>query len=130
MIDKSKYIDEAMNLYLRELPEDCETAKAIQRGAAPTEISQTAEKEGLHYISAGIFMTEEDQFAVSGEPDMAAVVSARVQEIRKHLPNTCETAAAIDRNAPFSEISQIAQRDGLQEIASLVFEAEQEGLED
>ena len=66
MIDTGKYIDEAMNLYLKELPEDSETAKAIRRGAALTEISQAAENEGLHYISASIFMAEEERFAQPG----------------------------------------------------------------
>jgi hypothetical protein len=130
MVDTEKYVDEALKLYLRELPEDSETAKAIRRGAARSEISQTAEKEGLHYISAGIFIAEEERFAKLVDPGISDVVAARVQEIRKHLPNSCETAAAIDRSAPWSEVSQIAQRDGLHEIASLVFEAEQEGMED
>ena len=96
MIDTGKYIDEAMNLYLKELPEDSETAKAIRRGAALSEISQTAEKEGLHYISAGIFIAEEERFAKIVDPGISDVVAARVQEIRKHLPNSCDTAAAID----------------------------------
>ena len=130
MVDTGKYVDEAMKLYLRELPEDSETAKAIRRGAALAEVSQTAEKEGLHYISAGIFTAEEVRFAKTDDSDISDVITARAQEIRKHLPDSCETAAAIDRSAPWSEISQSAERDGLHEIASLIFEAEQEGLED
>ena len=130
MVDASRYIDQMLQLYLKELPENSETAKAIKEGAALTNISQIAEKEGLHYISAGAFMAEEERFANTDEPDISDAVAARVEEIRKHLPDGCETAAAIDRGASWSEISQSAERDGLHELASLVFEAEQEGLED
>lgn len=130
MVDVDKYIDEVLKLYLRELPEGSETAKAIREGAALSEVSQKAEKEGLHYISAAVFMAEEERFEGIDEPAISNVVASRVQEIRKHLPDGCETAAAIDRNATWSEISQSAERDGLHEISSLVFEAEQEGLED
>jgi hypothetical protein len=130
MVDVDKYIDEALKLYLRELPESSETAKAIREGAPLSEISQKAEKEGLHYISAAAFMTEEERFEQTGESDMSEIVATRIQEIRKHLPDGCETAAAIDRDSSWSEISQCAERDGLHEISSLVFDAEQEGLED
>jgi hypothetical protein len=129
MVKVDKYIDEALKFYLKELPESSETAKAIREGAALSEISQKAEKEGLHFISAAVFMAEEQRFENTDDPGISDVVAARVQEIRKHLPDGCETAAAIDRNASWSEISQSAERDGLHEISSLVFEAEQEGLE-
>jgi hypothetical protein len=130
MVDSDKYTDELLKLYLKELPENSETAKAIREGAASTEIAQKAEKEGLHYIAGGLFMIEEERFANISDPDISDVVAARVEEIRKHIPDGCETAAAIDRGASWSEISQSARRDGLHEIASLVFEAEQQGLED
>ena len=130
MTGTRKYVEELLNLYVKELPESSKTAQAIRRGAAMSDVSQTAEAEGLHYISAGVFMAEEEQFAEIAAPDIADAVEARVQEMRKHLPNGCETAVAIDRSAPWSEVSQIAQRDGLHEIASLIFEAEQVGLED
>jgi hypothetical protein len=75
-------------------------------------------------------MAEEDRFANIAEPDISDIVRGRLEEIRRHLPHACQTAAAIDRNAPWAEIAETAQRDGLHEIASLIFEAEQEGLED
>ncbi len=112
------------------MPENSETAKAIREEAALSEISQKAEKEGLHYISSAAFMAEEERFENIDEPEISNVVEARVKEIRQHLPDGCETAAAIDRSASWSEVSQCAERDGLHEISSLVFEAEQEGLED
>ena len=130
MVDVNKYMDQVLKLYLSELPESSETAKAIREGVALSEISQKAENEGLHYISAAVFMAEEERFANIDDPEISDVVAARIQEIRKHLPDGCATSIAIDRSASWSEISQSAERDGLHEISSLVFEAEQEGLED
>ncbi|MGC1952673.1 MAG: hypothetical protein WA970_08905 [Gammaproteobacteria bacterium] len=134
MVDVSKHTDELLDLYSKELPESSKTAAAIKRGASWTDISQTAEKEGLHYISNAIFVAEEERFAgeptAASEPAIDTVAAERVRDFRKHLPDSCETAAAIDRNAPWSEIAQCAQRDGLHEIASFIFEAEQQGLED
>ena len=130
MVDGGKYIDELLGLYVRELPETSKTANAIRRGAALTDISQAAEQEGLHYISSGIFMAEQQSIAKMDEPGISEIVAARIQEIRMHLPDSCETAAAIDRKSPWSQISQSAQRDGLHEVAGLILEAEQEGLED
>ena len=134
MVDISKHTDELLDLYSKELPESSETAAAIKRGAPWTDISQAAEKEGLHYISKAIFLAEEERLASEGtsttEPTIASVAEDRIRAFRKHLPDSCETAAAIDRNAPWSEIAQCSQRDGLHEIASFIFEAEQQGLED
>lgn len=133
-METDRYMNELMELYSKQIPEESETAAAIKRGAPWTDISQTAEKEGLHYISKAIFVAEEERLASARtsakEPDISMVARDHIREFRKHLPDSCETAAAIDRNAPWSEISQCAERDGLHEIASFIFEAEQQGLED
>jgi hypothetical protein len=134
MVDVSRYTDELLKLYSNELPETSETAAAIKRNAPWTEISQAAEQEGLHHLSKAIFVAEEDRLAgdriPATEPAIATVAEEHIRDFRKHLPESCETAAAIDRKAPWSEIAQCAQRDGLQEIASFIFEAEQQGLEE
>jgi hypothetical protein len=129
-MDTGKYIDQLLELYSKELPQTSETAKAISRGAALSEISQTAEKEGLHYISTAAFLAEEQRLEEAQDADISDVIGARMGEVRKHLPDSCDTAAAIDRKAPWSEISQCAERDGLHEVAALILEAEQEGMND
>ena len=129
-MDTGKYIDQLLELYSKELPQTSETAKAISRGAALSEISQTAEKEGLHYISTAAFLTEEQRLEEAQDADISDVIGSRMEEVRKHLPDSCDTAAAIDRKAPWSEISQCAERDGLHEVAALILEAEQEGMND
>jgi hypothetical protein len=134
MVDVKKQLDELLDLYAKELPESSKTAAAIKQGAPHTDISQIAEEEGLHYISKAIFSAEEveleSQETASGAEDISNMARARIQEFRKHLPDGCETAAAMDRNASWSEIAQSAERDGLHEISSFIFEAEQQGLED
>ncbi len=129
-MDTQKYLDQLLKLYSKELPQTSETGKAISRGAALTEISQTAEKEGLHFISTAVFMVEEERLAEVPDADISEQIAARLEEVRKHLPESCDTAAAIDRKAPWSEISQSAERDGLHEVVGLILEAEQEGMED
>ena len=129
-MDTGKYIDQLLKLYSKELPQTSETAKAISRGASLTEISQTAEKEGLHFISTAVFMAEEERLAETHDLDISDLIAARIEEVRKHLPDSCDTAAAIDRKTPWSEISQCAERDGLHEVVGLILEAEQEGMKD
>jgi hypothetical protein len=97
MAGDDKYLIQALQLHLREFPLRGETAQAIREGAALCEIAQSAEKEGLHYISTAVFMAEEDRLANLDEPKVSSTIGAQVQEIRKHLPDGCETAAAIDR---------------------------------
>jgi hypothetical protein len=42
VIDTSKYLDEALQLYSRELPASSETAKAIRQDADLAQVSQMA----------------------------------------------------------------------------------------
>ncbi len=97
MVDNDVYLIQALQHHLRELLLRGETAEAIREGAALNEIAQLAEREGLHYISAAIFMAEEDRLANIDEPKVSSAMATQVQEIRKHLPDGCKTAAAIDR---------------------------------
>lgn len=130
MGDTVQHVDELLNLYAKELPAHSETAKAIARRGDVAGIAHTAESEGLHYIATGIFMCEEEEFWENKDPDIEDVVAVQIAQLRKRLPDTCATAVAIDRGAPWSEVAQQAQRDGLQQIAGLILEAEQAGLDD
>lgn len=49
---------------------------------------------------------------------------------RQELPASSQTAQAIDRGAPLAEISECAQEEGLHQLASILFEAQQEELKD
>lgn len=51
-----------------------------------------------------------------------------LRSFREDLPDGSKTAAAIDRGASWEEISELAEEEGLHQIASVLFEAEQEQL--
>lgn len=51
-----------------------------------------------------------------------------IKSARAGLPDTSKTAAAIDRDASLAEISECAEDEGLHELASALFEAEQEAV--
>jgi len=80
------------------------------------------------------FFNEEREWVEGDEPskgtDINQITAERIQELRKELPDTSETAKAIDAGAPWMEISQLADQENFHQIASLLFEAEQQGLED
>ena len=79
------------------------------------------------------FVDEEEDWVEGENPaerDIVSVATDQIRELRKGLPDTSRTAAAIDGNAPWMEISQCAEEEGFHQIANLLFEAEQQGLED
>ncbi|NMG73270.1 hypothetical protein [Aromatoleum diolicum] len=112
------------------LPDGSTTAAAIDRGAAPEEISACATEEGLHALAGALFEACEENLDAGGEPapqrTVIDAVAARLQEFRQQLPATSETARMIDRGASLEEISEAAQQEGLSSLASLLFEAERE----
>nr|VFK67431.1 MAG: hypothetical protein BECKUNK1418G_GA0071005_11425 [Candidatus Kentron sp. UNK]VFK72790.1 MAG: hypothetical protein BECKUNK1418H_GA0071006_11395 [Candidatus Kentron sp. UNK] len=64
------------------------------------------------------------------DTDVIDSTMERIQEIRKELPDTSRTAKAIDEGAPWMEVSQLAEEEDLHQISNLLFEAEQQGLDD
>ncbi|HSO10404.1 MAG TPA: hypothetical protein VLR45_10480 [Desulfoprunum sp.] len=60
------------------------------------------------------------------EMNLIGRVMGVVQEFRRDLPPSCETAKLIDGGAPIEEISASAQKEGLTSLATMLFEAEQE----
>lgn len=53
-----------------------------------------------------------------------------LQSFREDLPDHSQTATAIDQGARLAEISNHAQAEGLHEIATVLFEALQEALQE
>lgn len=112
------------------LPDGSKTAAAIDRGAGPEEISACATEEGLHALAGALFEACEEQLDTAAEPpsqgSVIDVVAARLREFRQQLPADSATARMIDRGASLEEISEAAQQEGLDSLASLLFEAERE----
>ncbi len=127
---RMKNIDEILRSFRVDLPANSKTAKAIDEGAALTEISECAEEEGIHELASILFEAQQEELreAPRIRDDLITLATEFIQNARKSLPNTCKTAQAIDSGASWEEISECAEEDGLHELASVLFEAEQEQL--
>jgi hypothetical protein len=127
---ENRAIQEILQSFRGNLPNESKTARAIDRGASLEEISVCAEEEGIHQLVSALFEIEQEALQGTPDPDIvaenAAVLTARLQEFRQQLPGTSKTAQAIDRAASLDEISACAEEEGLHEFASMLFEAEQE----
>jgi len=125
-----KNIAQMLQSFRDDLPRSSKTAAAIDRGASLEEISELAEEEGLHKLASVLFEAEQEALreGPGAVEDPAEATDSYLHEIRKELPAGSKTAAAIDRDASWEEISEIAEEEGLHQIASVLFEAEQERL--
>lgn len=125
-----KNIDQMLQSCRDDLPHHSKTAAAIDRGASLEEISELAEEEGLHKLASVLFEAEQEALreGSGAVEDPAEATNLFLHDIRKELPDGSRTAAAIDRGASWEEISEIAEEEGLHQLASVLFEAEQEQL--
>jgi len=123
-------IRQILQSFRATLPDGSRTAAAIDRGAAPEEISACASEEGLHALAAAMFGACEEGLEAAAEPppqgSVIDTLAARLHEFRQQLPADSETARMIDRGASLEEISEAAHEEGLSSLASLLFEAERE----
>jgi hypothetical protein len=125
-----KNIDQILRAFRDDLPSKSQTAAAIDRGASLEEISELAEDEGLYNLASVLFEAEQEALreGAAAVEDPAEATDAFLHEVRKELPGDSRTAAAIDRGASWEEISETAEEEGLHQVASVLFEAEQEQL--
>jgi hypothetical protein len=123
-------IDIVLRAFRRSLPDGSATAKAIDARAPLAEISECAEQEGVHQLAAILFEAQQEELsqAAAMPADLARVMRERMQSLRADIPDSSKTAQAIDREAPWEEISACAEQEGLHEIAAVLFEAQQEQL--
>ena len=125
-----KNIDQILRSFRHDLPNDSKTAQAIDRGASLTEISECAEEEGLHQLASILFEAQQEELRESSQPveDLATLTKNIIRHFRPNLPDHSKTAQAIDRGATWEEISECAEEEGIHELATILFEAEQERL--
>jgi hypothetical protein len=123
-------IQQILQSFRGNLPNESKTARAIDRGAGLEEISVCAEEEGVHQLVSALFEIEQEALQGTADPDIAAenvvALTVRLQEFRQQLPSTSKTAQAIDRGASLEDVSVCAEEEGLHEFAAMLFEAEQE----
>ncbi len=125
-----KNIEQLLQSYRSDLPDGGKTAAAIDRNASLEEISELAEEEGLHKLASVLFEAEQEALrdGPAAMEDAGVATDAFIRGARLDLPEGSKTAAAIDRGASWEEISELAEEEGLHQIASVLFEAEQEQL--
>lgn len=125
-----KNIAQLLQSFRSDLPDGSKTAAAIDRNASLEEISGLAEGEGLHKLASVLFEAEQEALRSGSATleDAEVATDTFIREARQDLPAGSKTAAAIDRGASWEEISELAEEEGLHQIASVLFEAEQERL--
>lgn len=125
---KAKDIKNVLQTFRRDLPNDSQTAQAIDRGASLGEISECAEQDGVHQLSAILFeaQQEDSQDRHDSPLSLEAVVRERLTTFRTDLPDSSRTAKAIDSDASLGEITEAAEAEGLHELAAILFEAQQQ----
>lgn len=125
-----KNIAQLLQSFRSDLPDGSKTAAAIDRNASLEEISELAEGEGLHKLASVLFEAEQEALRSGSATleDAEVATDTFIREARQDLPAGSKTAAAIDRSASWEEISELAEEEGLHQIASVLFEAEQERL--
>jgi len=125
-----KNIDAMLQSFRQDLADGSQTAAAIDRNASLEEISELAEQEGLHKLATVLFEAEQEALrkGSAAVEDAADATDTFIREAREEMPNGSKTAAAIDRGASWEEISELAEQEGLHQLASVLFEAEQEQL--
>jgi hypothetical protein len=110
------------------LPDHSKTATAIDRGASLADIANQAQEEGLHEIATVLFEAQQEALQENPEAitDPPIATEAFIRDFRSRLPHDSQTAAAIDRNAPWEEISACAETEGIHKLAAALLNPEQE----
>lgn len=116
-----RILDEAIG----SIPKNSKTALAINSGLSPEKIASIATSEGMHEIAGAIF--EALQVGEAPESNALDIVRRRLQDFRKDLPDSSNTAILIDAGAPLDLISENAEEEGLFSLVAMLVEAEQEG---
>ena len=123
-------IDEIIRVFRLKLPPNSKTAQAIDQKASLEEISECAEEEGLHQLASLLFEVQQENLKENVEDNYNVMATEAIRKFRQSIPNTSETAKAIDRGASWEEVSKHAEDEGLRQsqLATVLFEAQQERM--
>ena len=125
---ETKTLTDLLQSFREDLPDHSPTAIAIDGGAPLADISNLAQAKGLHEIAAVLFEALQEALRENPEAttDPAVATQAFIQDFRARLPHGSQTAAAIDRGAPWEEISACAEAEGVHPLAAALFNPERE----
>ena len=124
-------LQQIVSAYRPTIPTDCETARAIDRGASTEEICANATSDGLHAFAAALFSADVEVVqagsgAKATDQTLLDDIDRVLADYQHRLPPNCETVRLIRRGAQLELISEAAQAEGLQDLVAVLFEAEQE----
>ena len=125
---ETKTITEILQSFREDLPDHSKTATAIDQGASLADISNHAQAEGLHEIATVLFEALQEALQESPEAttDPTVATQAFLQDFRTRLPDDSQTATAIDRGAPWEEISAYAEAEGIHKLAAALLNPKRE----
>ena len=123
----TKTITDILQSFREDLPDHSQTAIAIDGGASLADIANHAQAEGLHEIATVLFEALQEALRDNPETttDSRVATQAFIRDFRTRLPDGSDTAAAIDRGAPWEEISACAEAEGIHKFAAALLDPEQ-----
>jgi hypothetical protein len=123
----TKTLTDILQSFREDLPDRSPTAIAIDGGAPLADISNHAQAEGLHEIATVLFEALQEALRDNPETttDSRVATQAFIRDFRTRLPDGSDTAAAIDRGAPWEEISACAEAEGIHKFAAALLDPEQ-----
>ena len=124
----TKTLTDLLQSFREDLPDRSPTAIAIDGGAPLADIANHAQAEGLHEIVTVLFEAQQEALQENPEAttDPTVATQAFIQDFRTRLPHGSQTAAAIDRGAPWEEISACAEAEGVHQLAAALLNPERE----
>ena len=124
----TKTLTDILRSFREDLPDHSPTAIAIDGGASLADIANHAQTEGLHEIATVLFEAQQEALQENPEAttDPTVATQAFIQDFRTRLPDGSHTAAAIDRGAPWEEISECAEAEGIHKLAAALLNPERE----
>ncbi len=124
----TKTLTDLLQSFREDLPDRSPTAIAIDGGAPLADIANHAQAEGLHEIATVLFEAQQEALQENPEAttDPTVATQAFIQDFRTRLPHGSQTAAAIDRGAPWEEISACAEAEGVPQLAAALLNPERE----
>jgi hypothetical protein len=127
---ETKSLTDLLQSFREDLPDHSQTAIAIDGGAPLADIAHRAQEEGLHEIVTVLFEAQQEALQDSPEAttDPNVATQAFIQDFRTRLPRGSQTADAIDRGAPWEEISACAEAEGVHQLAAALLNPEQEHM--
>ena len=124
-------LQQIISTFRHMIPTDCETARAIDRGASVEEICASATRDGLHDFAGALFSAEVEVVQTNHGPIEADEtlldnIDQVLADYEHRLPPNCETVRLIKSGAQLELISEAAEAEGLHDLVAVLFEAEQE----